>query len=154
MRPAKSARHNMLAKVHIAKKDLALSDADYRHVLFVQFGADSASKLSDGELSQLLDHFRSKGWGKKPSADPKRKRDFKPPVPEDRAGLINKIEAQLSELGRLAGRHRPWAYAQAILRRQTKNPHAYLNWAAPEQLIRVIQSLSYALKRENDSSGR
>jgi phage gp16-like protein len=140
-RKMKSARHNMLAKIHLAKRDLGLSDVDYRHVLFVQFGVDSSAKLSDLELHKLLDHFRSKGWGQKRSADPKRGRDFKPPVRADREGLIGKIEAQLAELGRHQGRRVPWAYAESILRRQTGNPNAYLNWATAEQLEKVVQAL-------------
>ena len=143
----KTARQNMLAKIHLAKKDLGLSDADYRQVLSVQFGADSAAKLEDRELHQLLDHFKSKGW----SANRARK-DRRPEVPEDRARLMAKIEALLAEKRRLetkpgTGAWLPWKYAQGILRRQTNNPHAYLNWATPAQLTKVIQALSYDVKR-------
>jgi len=153
----KSARNNMLAKIHLAKRDLGLSDADYRHVLSVLFGADearlSAAKLDDRELHQLLDHFRSKGWA--PAGGRTRKeslKDRKPEVPEDRAGLMGKIEALLAEKRRLeakpgSGAWLPWKYAEAILRRQTNNPHAYLNWATPAQLTKVIQALSYNVRR-------
>jgi len=144
----KTARQNMLAKVHLAKRDLALSEADYRAVLSVQFGVDSAADLEDRELGRLLDHFRSKGWH---PAIKRARRDRKPEVPENKAGLIDKIEAQLAELRRLeggpAGPRKPWAYAEGILRRQTGNPNAYLNWATPQQLTKVIQALSYAMKR-------
>jgi hypothetical protein len=137
----KAARQNMLAKVHLAKRDLALSDADYRHVLTVQFGTDSAANLNDRELRRLLDHFRGKGW-------PPRG-DIKPQVRADRRELIDKIEAQLSELANFKGKRVPWSYAQSILRRQTNNPHAYLNWARAEDLTRIVQSLYYQLARMN-----
>jgi phage gp16-like protein len=137
----KTARQAMLAKVHLAKRDLALSDADYRHVLSVQFGTDSAAKLNDKELHRLLDHFRSKGW-------PPRG-DRRPQVPAFRAELIDKIEAQLSELANYKGKRVPWSYAESILRRQTGNPHAYLNWAKSDELTKIIQSLYYALERES-----
>ena len=135
----KTARQNILAKVHLAKRDLGLTEADYRAVLSVQFGTDSAAKLNDRELGRLLDHFRSKGW-------PPRG-DRRPQVRADRAPLIDKIEAQLSELANHKGRRVPWSYAENILRRQTGNPHAYLNWADEEDLTKIIQALYYALER-------
>lgn len=143
---AKTARQNMLAKVHLAKKDLGLSDADYRHVLEINFRASSAGHLSDRQLGELLDHFKSKGWQAKTKGRPaESKRDVKPPVPEDRQQLIDKIEALLAEKGRLEGRRISWAYARAILRKQ--GGPQYLNWATSDQLIKIIQALSYALKR-------
>ena len=138
----KTARQNMLAKVHIAKKALALSEADYRHVLRVQFGVESAADLNDRELHQLLGHFRRCGW-------PPRG-DVRPMVPKgDRSVLIDKIEAQLTELAYHKGSRVPWSYAESILRRQTGNPHAYLNWATAEELTKIVQSLYYALTRAN-----
>lgn len=52
----------MLAKVHIAKKDLCLDDALYRDILNIEFGVDSAAELSNRELEQLVAHFETKGW--------------------------------------------------------------------------------------------
>lgn len=144
----KTARQNMLAKVHLAKKDLGLDDADYRHVLRHNFGAESAADLSDRELNDLLTHFKSKGWAAKPQGRGRlvtSARETKPPVPPARQPLMDKIEALLAELGRLQGRRVPWKYAEAILRRQ--GGPDYLNWANVEQLTAVMQSLWYAVKR-------
>lgn len=58
MAPSKSA----LAKIHIAKKELGLSDEVYRDMLYLQFGVDSAAKLDDRKAAVLLDCFRAKGW--------------------------------------------------------------------------------------------
>ena len=53
-----------LAKIHIAKKALCLSDADYEAVLrFISKGRTSSSAdLSDAERTALLKHFWRKGW--------------------------------------------------------------------------------------------
>jgi hypothetical protein len=51
-----------LAKVHIAKRDLKLSDQLYRGFLDVLFGETSAKNLSHGQTNELLDHFKSLGW--------------------------------------------------------------------------------------------
>ncbi len=59
-------RRNLLAKVHIAKKELRLTDALYREFLFVWFGRRSAKDLADAELEELLVHFKGLGWLPKP----------------------------------------------------------------------------------------
>ncbi|MZH03075.1 MAG: regulatory protein GemA [Nitrospinae bacterium] len=51
-----------LAKIHIAKRDLKLTDQLYRGVLNVLFGETSAKDLSHEQIDELLDHFKSLGW--------------------------------------------------------------------------------------------
>ena len=63
MAPSKA----LLAKIHIAKKELALDDESYRDLLHVQFGVDSAAKLTDQQAAGLLDIFRQRGWKLKTS---------------------------------------------------------------------------------------
>ena len=55
-------RNGLLAKVHIAKKELCLEDPVYRFILQDEFGVDSAKKLNNKELEALLRRFMSKGW--------------------------------------------------------------------------------------------
>ena len=55
-------RRALLAKAHIAKKDLCLDDALYRDILKAEFGVDSAAELSNRELEQLVARFEVKGW--------------------------------------------------------------------------------------------
>jgi hypothetical protein len=61
-RKSKSLRHNLLAKIHIAKKDLCLIEDDYRDILIEKFGVSSAGALSNREMGELVDYFQSKGW--------------------------------------------------------------------------------------------
>jgi phage gp16-like protein len=145
----------LLAKVHLAKKDLGLSDADYRLVLRTNFKVESAKDLSDTELDKLLRHFESKGWvPKDKNGNPQKPRktnefeirpDVKPRADRERNMLFDKMEALLAEIGRLQGRRVPWAYAEAILQRQKGGK--FLNWASYEALIRVVQALSYRVKK-------
>lgn len=52
-----------LAKIHIAKKDLGLTDDEYRSVIAYHFaGKTSASQLNPRQQTVLLNHFRAKGW--------------------------------------------------------------------------------------------
>ena len=59
----KNTRRNaLLAKVHIAKKELNIEDEDYRVILEREFRKDSARDLTDLELGYLIDYFRQHGW--------------------------------------------------------------------------------------------
>ena len=51
-----------LAKVHIAKRDLKLTDPLYRGFLNVLFGETSARDLTHEQIEELLEHFKSLGW--------------------------------------------------------------------------------------------
>jgi hypothetical protein len=54
--------HNHLAKIHIAKKALALADDDYRAILKRLAGVESAKNLTLDDLLPLQREFRRLGW--------------------------------------------------------------------------------------------
>jgi phage gp16-like protein len=55
-------RASDLAKIHIAKTQLALSDDDYRDLLARLTGHRSAADLNAAQRTKVLDHFRAVGW--------------------------------------------------------------------------------------------
>lgn len=55
-------RRAMLAKVHIARKELALGDEAYGDVLRRVTGSESARDLTDAQLDRVLAEFRRLGW--------------------------------------------------------------------------------------------
>lgn len=57
-------RHKLLALVHIAKKEIPLSDDDYRNLL-ASWGVRSSADLSIPELEKLVKYFESLGFKKK-----------------------------------------------------------------------------------------
>lgn len=59
---ALAPRNAMLAKVHIAKKQLGLDDDLYRDALMTAVGKASAADCSDAELGRVIKHFGSKGF--------------------------------------------------------------------------------------------
>jgi len=61
------SRNAMLAKIHIAVKDLGISEEDYRDILEAEFGVRSASKLMERDLDRLIARFRACGWKPKKS---------------------------------------------------------------------------------------
>jgi phage gp16-like protein len=51
-----------LAKIHIAKKELGLTDDAYRDILRTHFQVESAKDLAPKQAIVLLNKFRAKGW--------------------------------------------------------------------------------------------
>ena len=51
-----------LAKIHIAKKELNITDEAYRDMLHLYFGVSSAKDLLPKQVVVLLNNFRAKGW--------------------------------------------------------------------------------------------
>lgn len=70
MTPSNSA----LAKIHIAKKELALTEEVYRDILQLNFEVTSAKQLTEQQAKTLIDLFKAKGWQPKPQAQPRRQR--------------------------------------------------------------------------------
>ncbi|WP_034627152.1 regulatory protein GemA [Desulfocurvibacter africanus] len=144
---------SLLAKVHVAKKQLGLSDDDYRAVLLEQFGQDSAGQLSDGQLRKLIAHFRGLGWQDAPKARSKADAHGRPgnlnrKGYNSRTAMMKKIEAMLAEKGTDENGFIPWSYAASILKRQCGVER--LEFASPEQLSGVIA----ALYRDAQRKGR
>ena len=58
MRPTR----RQLAVVHIAKKELGLSEEEYRSILLNVAGARSSTELDSIAFQLVMEHFRSCGW--------------------------------------------------------------------------------------------
>jgi hypothetical protein len=52
----------LLAKIHIAKKELALDDETYRQALQNLTGKRSAADLSNEQILKCIRHFKDLGW--------------------------------------------------------------------------------------------
>ena len=139
----KDPRRALMAKIHIAKKDLGLDEDTYRAVL-ARHGAPgdrpSSARMSVPQLESVVRELQAKGWTpKKPGAG----RRPRPPV--RRADQIAKIEALLADKARRQGRPVPWAYADAIARRVCRVEK--IDWCESDQLRRVIAALEYDRRR-------
>ncbi len=150
MNRSTSRRQGMLAKIHIAKKQLGLSDPDYRAMLDGRYGVDSAGKLDIKQLDDLLRFLSRRGF----TAPARRRGDRAAPAQRDfdRSALMGKIEALLAETANVQGRYVPWDYALAILKRQG-GPEK-LEWATPRQLQGVIAALGKNLRRKDQAALR
>lgn len=132
------SRRTLLAKVHIAAKDLGLDDDTYRDMLEGLTGQRSAGKLSDKQLVLVIADLRkNKGWDGEDTR-PARKKP-KPRATPGTAPLLDKIGAQLADSGR------PWAYAEGMAKHMYKVER--LEWAKPEQLRGIVAALTKDAQR-------
>ncbi|MDK3025560.1 regulatory protein GemA [Cupriavidus taiwanensis] len=123
----------ILAKIHVAKKQLAMEDDAYRAMLQSVAGVQSAKDLTVAQADKVLSHLRKCGF------TPAVKFGRRPAPPRDRQALVSKIEALLAE-----GK-RPWSYADALARRMFQVDK--IDWCTPDQLWRIAAALQIDANR-------
>lgn len=130
--PANPRRRAMLAKVHVAKKQLRLADDDYRQMMLDSTGRTSAGDCTEGELERLLKRFEAVGF--KPLAKAgKASRPAQHPV-------ARKARALWISLYHLCAIDNPSEQAlEAFAKRQLKCEK--LVWADQRQGFRLLEAL-------------
>lgn len=138
-------RRNMLAKVHIAKKQLGLDDHIYRGLLRSRFNKDSAAKLTDRQLHSLVKYFESQGWKAKRS----KKAGSKQPADHDTALKMRALWISLYHLGvvRDPSEKALSAYAKRVTGGKNKGI-ASLKWVKDHHAYKVIEALKDMATRE------
>ncbi len=91
MSETSATRRALLAKIHVAKKGLALVEESYRAILLRVGGAESAAALDEGGLVRVVEEFKRLGWKDA-------RRGFKP-SPKPHVRLIWKLWGELSPEG-------------------------------------------------------
>lgn len=137
--PASPAKRRMIAMVHIAKKDLALSDDDYRAILLDVAGFRSSADCTEGDLIKLIERFKARGW--KPAQPSGRAK----PKPADHkpAGKARALWLSLHALGAIDD---PSERAlEAFARRQLGCDR--LQWANQALAYRLIEALKAMAER-------
>lgn len=135
------SRNPALAKIHIAKKELALDDDTYRAMLQSIAGVSSSKELTDVGVTKVLAHLQRCGWKPRAAA----KVGKKPSVSRGRKALVGKIEALLAEA------KRPWSYADAMAKRMFGVEKT--DWLEAEQLVKLVAALTYDAKRHGRDLG-
>jgi phage gp16-like protein len=89
-------RNAELALIHIARKDLALDEAAYRALVSRMSAGrtESSGDLTDAERRQMIEHFRSCGFKRKPGAERGRGGDRR-----DQSYKLRALWRSLYELG-------------------------------------------------------
>ncbi len=124
-------RKPLLAQIHVAVKDLGMSDDLYRSMLDERYGVASAAKLALPKLVDLVRHFEKLGWV------PKRK-----PAPRaDIHPLCRKVWAQCYSMDRPVP-----AYSDGIAKQMFGVEK--LVWCDPTQLRAITTALAKQQAKE------
>ncbi|WP_164546903.1 MULTISPECIES: regulatory protein GemA [unclassified Variovorax] len=139
---ARDHRNSDLAKIHLAKKQLAMSDEDYRDMLWTQGRVRSSKDLDHVGRANVLEYLKKIGF--KTIAKPGGKRPRRPVPPADKLKLIRRIRAQLISLDR-----KPDTYADGIAKQMfgEQAPDFY-EWCNHDQLHRLSAALGVQQRRE------
>ena len=125
------------AKIHIARQQLGLDDADYRALLGRVAGVTSSKQLNDRTAGRVLRELERLGFQPKPGT----KTRGKPHNFNQMREEITKIEALLADM------KLPWSYADSIAKRMYKIERcAWLK--RPDHFAGIIAALHVEQKKQ------
>jgi phage gp16-like protein len=130
-----------LAKIHIAIKDLGISDDIYRDILHVNFKVTSSSKLNRFSADRLLNIFKAKGWKAKSS----RKAGKSPQLKDPQQRKVQALWITLANAGVI--KNRTDFALQKYVKRLTGIDN--LKWCDGADCYRLIESLKSWARRED-----
>lgn len=130
---ARDHRNTDLAKIHVAKKQLGMTEDDYRAMLWTQGRVKTSSDLDHAGRQRVLDHLKACGF--KPVASAQTKRPARPTPAPDKLKLIRRIRAQLISLGNL-----PDTYGDGIAKQMFGLQ--FYEWATHDQLHSITAALA------------
>ena len=138
-------RNKELSRIHCLKKDLGLTDDEYRALLKGVTGKDSSKDLDYRERWHVLCEMGRLGnKGKTPEESTQAMRvpgrfPGEPTWPKEKAALGGKIKALLADA------KRPWSYVHAMAKRMYGVDLA--QWCEPAQLRGIVAALVKDQKR-------
>lgn len=132
---ARDHRNAELARIHIAKQQLGMTQPDYEAMIKTVGRATSGSSkdLDFAGRQRVLDHLKACGF--KPVASAITKRPSRPTPAPDKLKLVRRIRAQLISLGRL-----PDTYADGIAKQMYGLQ--FFEWGTHEQLHAITSALA------------
>ncbi len=136
---ARDHRNADLAKIHVAKKQLNMSDDDYRAMLWTQGRVHSSKDLDHAGRASVLDYLKAIGF--KAESKPGTSRRKRPVPTADKLKLVRRIRAQLISLDRL-----PDTYADGISK-QMYGVEFY-EWCNHDQLHAITAALAVRQRKQ------
>jgi len=136
---ARDHRNTDLAKIHVAKKQLNMSDDDYRAMLWTQGRVHSSKDLDHAGRASVLDYLKAIGF--KAVSSPASKRPRRPQIGADKLKLVRRIRAQLISLKR-----KPDTYADGIAKQMFGIE--FYEWCTHDQLHAITAALAIQQRRE------
>lgn len=138
---ARDHRNTELARIHIAKQQLGMTDDDYKAMIKTvgRSITGSSKDLDYAGRQRVLDHLKACGF--KPKASAATKRQARPTPAPDKLKLVRRIRAQLISLDR-----KPDTYADGIAKQMYGLE--FFEWGTHDQLHAITAALAVQQKRE------
>ncbi len=137
----KENKRILIAKIHIAKKDLALDDETYRDVLERVTGKTSCKDMDLSELKAVVMDLKRLGFTPKQTTKGQASYGRRPTTTPDRQPMLDKIEAILAD----RGLH--WHYAHGMAKKMFNKE--LVTWLTADEMYKVVQALAVYQKRQN-----
>ncbi len=137
--PNPAQRRGLLAKVHVAKKQLGMADEVYRDMLEAQFGTRTSADLTIGQLERLIGLFERGGW----QAPERHASGADNRATEPQIALIKVRWAEFA-------RHPDWSAFERWLRRYWKRDR--VEWLTREEASKVIATLDRMIAKQDLAS--
>lgn len=140
------SRQANLAKIHIAKKDLGMSDDAYRAMLLAVAKVDSASKLDFQGQHAVLQRFKELGW--KPKAKKVGVQSRKPRALSNKKSQGDKIRAlwiEMADIGIIQNGSED--ALRSYIKRMSKGQFEAPQFCDQQTASRIIESLKQWKKR-------
>lgn len=132
-------RDPLLSKIHVARAQLGLADADYRALLGRVAGVDSAARLDARGRVAVLHEFKRLGWAPRANSAGKGVK----PSPKAHVRKVFALWGALERAGLLRDASRK--ALDAFVLRQTGV--ASVEWLTPEAATKVTEGLKAMLAR-------
>jgi phage gp16-like protein len=139
---AEESRRRDLSIIHLAKKDLQLTDDEYRDLMLGVTGKTSSAQLDWQGRHKLIEHFKKLGFKVKGTQADRPA----PNVGGHRQAQIGKIEALLADAGR------PWAYADGLVKKlfASTSKVERIEFCDSKHLGKVIAALAIDATRRSE----
>lgn len=136
----KPDRRMLLAKIHIAKKDLGMEDDDYRALLSRVTGKSSSKDLKESQMIELLDEMKKLGFKGAPGKGVKRS----DPEDDPQARKIRAMWLTLHQMGEVQDG------GEESLRKFCKRVAGidHLKWLSGKEADEIIKALRGWIKRK------
>lgn len=132
-----------IAKIHVARKQLALSEENYRSILIRITGQDTSSVLNDRQVDDVLAEFRRLGW--------RPKKAFKP-SDKPFVRMIYALWKEAARVGAVSTSSKPAlrAFVERQTRRGGKRGIDDPEFLRAEDARRVTEALKAMIKRAEE----
>lgn len=137
---AQVKRKQLMAQIHIAKKDLGLDDESYRSILLRVARQESCKEMTTMQLVDVIKEMKRLGFQVKSTARSKASYGKKPNAVQSKQALMNKIEAMLADM------NLNWNYAHAMARKMFGVDQVH--WLDDDHLYKLTQALAVYQRKQ------